>query len=121
MSNGNVWDGTASAAQKHPDIYFIIKNSAGTQLFKSQVSDDCIHPNDGGTITPSYSVGLKMSVDENYTIEFWDEDAIIDEGMVSISCTPLIYDFHYPFSTTISNETTSGEWKWTYNVTWSLY
>ena len=121
MSNGNVWDGSASTAQKHPDIFFIIKNSSGTQLFRSQVVDDCIHPNDGGTITPSYSVGLKMSVSENYTIEFWDEDALINEGMVSINCNALIDDFYYPFSSTITLETTSGEWKWSYNVTWSLY
>ena len=120
MSNGNVWDGSAGAAYKHPDIYFVIKNSSGTQLFKSQVVDDCIHPSDGGTITPSYSVGYKMGVNENYTIEFWDEDALIDEGMVSVSCNPLIDDFYYPFSTSISMRTTSGEWEWTFYVTWSL-
>ena len=121
MSNGNVWDGSAGAAYKHPDIYFVIKNSAGTQLFKSQVVDDCIHPDDGGTITPSYSVGYKMGVNENYTIEFWDEDALVNEGMVSVNCNPLIDDFYYPFSSSITMQTTSGEWRWTMNVTWSLY
>ena len=73
-NNGNVWDQFATASTKHPDIFFKI-SASGTVLFTSQVIDDCIHPDDGGTTSPSFTVGQTF-VPMSYTITFYDEDSL---------------------------------------------
>lgn len=73
-NNGNVWDQFATASTKHPDIFFKI-SASGTVLFTSEVIDDCIHPDDGGTVSPSFTVGQTF-VPMSYTITFYDEDSL---------------------------------------------
>ena len=73
-NNGNVWDQFATASTKHPDIFFKI-SASGTVLFTSQVIDDCIHPDDGGTTSLSFTVGQTF-VPMSYTITFYDEDSL---------------------------------------------
>ena len=72
--NGNVWDQWATSSTKHPDIFFKI-SASGTVLFTSEVIDDCIHPDDGGTVSPSFTVGQTF-VPMSYTITFYDEDSL---------------------------------------------
>ncbi len=101
-NNGNVWDQFATSATSHPDIFFKISQS-GSVVFTSEVIDNCIHPSDGGTTSPSFEVGRSF-VPATYTITFYDEDTIenVEMGSTSFNLYTLGNNNDYPSVLTLS-------------------
>ena len=113
--NGNVWDQFATTSTTHPDIQIRIMNGT-TELFRSEVVDNCIHPSDGGTTYPSFNVGVTLTASTTYTIDIYDEDSFdfVEMGSGTINLASLGSP-NYP--TTI--ECSNAHFSFRIYLTWS--
>ena len=113
--NGNVWDQFATTSTTHPDIQIRIMNGT-TELFRSEVVDNCIHPSDGGTTYPSFNVGVTLTASTTYTINIYDEDSFdfVEMGSGTINLASLGSP-NYP--TTI--ECSNAHFSFRIYLTWS--